>query len=62
MQHADAFIASDRWLTWDEPNTSMKPGARGPAEVLRERFCLQEDFGSGYKLFLPCNRSEGRDQ
>jgi hypothetical protein len=61
MEHADAFIASDRWLTWDEPNTSMKPGAAGPAEVLRRRFCLDDDFGNGYKLFLPCRTAAEGD-
>ncbi len=54
MQRADAFIASDRWLGWDEPNTSMDPGDPRPGEVLRSRFCLRGDFGNGYKLFLPC--------
>jgi hypothetical protein len=55
MRRADAFIASDRWLAaWEEPNTSMKPGDPGPGEVLRERFCLKEDFGNGFKLFLRC--------
>ena len=41
MERADAFIASDRWLTWNEPNDSMKPGDPGPAEVLHRDFCLQ---------------------
>jgi hypothetical protein len=54
MERADAFIASDRWLTWEEPNDSMAPGDPGPAQVLRSRFCLERDFGAGYKLFLPC--------
>ena len=54
MQHADAFIASDRWLSWDEPNSSMKPGDPGPAEVLHRDFCLHDDFGNGFKLFLRC--------
>ncbi len=55
MRRADAFIASDRWLVgWEEPNTSMKPGDPGPGEVLRDEFCLKEDFGNGYKLFLRC--------
>ncbi len=54
MQRADAFIASDRWLNWDEPNDAMVPGDPGPAEVLHHRFCLQRDYGQGFKLFLPC--------
>jgi hypothetical protein len=54
MERADAFIASDRWLNWNEPNDSMVPGDPGPAEVLHRRFCLQHDYGNGYKLFLPC--------
>ena len=58
MQRADAFIVSDRWLGWDEPNDAMKPGDPGPADVLRQRFCLKQDFGHGFKLLLPC----GRDQ
>jgi len=54
MQRADAFIASDRWLTWNEPNDAMKPGDPGPADVLHRDFCLKQDFGNGYKLFLRC--------
>jgi hypothetical protein len=54
MQRADAFIASDRWLSWDEPNDAMKPGAAGPAEALHDDFCLKDDFGNGFKLFLRC--------
>ncbi len=54
MRRADAFIASDRWLTWDEPNDAMKPGDPGPADVLHHDFCLVQDFGNGFKLFLPC--------
>ena len=54
MERADAFIASDRWLTWNEPNDAMKPGDPGPAEVLHRDFCLKEDFGNGFKLFLRC--------
>jgi hypothetical protein len=54
MERADAFIASDRWLNWNEPNDSMVPGDPGPAEVLHRRFCLQHDYGKGFKLFLPC--------
>ncbi len=54
MQRADVFIASDRWLTWDEPNSSMKPGDPGPRRVLLEEFCPRDDFGNGYKLFLRC--------
>jgi hypothetical protein len=54
MERADAFIASDRWLSWDEPNDSMKPGDPGPADVLHHDFCMKDDFGSGFKLFLRC--------
>jgi len=54
MQRADAFIASDRWLTWNEPNDAMKPGDPGPADVLHRDFCLKQDFGNGFALFLPC--------
>jgi hypothetical protein len=54
MRRADVFIASDRWLGWDEPNDAMEPGDPGPALVLRSDFCLCEDFGNGYKLFLRC--------
>jgi hypothetical protein len=54
MRRADAFIASDRWLSWDEPNASMKPGDPGPARVLHQEFCLKSDFGNGYKLYLRC--------
>ena len=54
MARADAFIASDRWLIWNEPNDAMKPGDPGPAEVLHRDFCLKQDFGNGYKLFLRC--------
>jgi hypothetical protein len=54
MQRADAFIASDRWLSWNEPNSAMKPGDPGPAEVLHRDFCLHDDFGNGFKLFLRC--------
>jgi hypothetical protein len=54
MQRADAFIASDRWLSWDEPNDAMKPGDPGPAQALHDDFCLQDDFGNGFKLFLRC--------
>jgi hypothetical protein len=54
MEEADVFIASDRFLGWDEPNTSMKPGDPGPRRVLRQEFCLKTDFGRGYKLFLRC--------
>jgi hypothetical protein len=55
MQRADAFIASDRWLNWNEPNDSTVPGDPGPADVLHRRFCLKDDFGNGFKLFLPCH-------
>ena len=54
MQRADAFIASDRWLSWDEPNDAMKPGDPGPAAALHADFCLKDDFGNGFKLFLRC--------
>jgi hypothetical protein len=54
MKRADAFIASDRWLTWNEPNAAMKPGDPGPAEVLHRDFCLKQAFGNGFSLFLPC--------
>jgi hypothetical protein len=54
MERADAFIASDRWLSWDEPNDSMKPGDPGPADVLHRDFCLKDDFGNGFELFLRC--------
>jgi hypothetical protein len=54
MERADAFIASDRWLSWNEPNSAMKPGDPGPAEVLHRDFCLHDDFGNGFKLFLRC--------
>jgi hypothetical protein len=57
MQRADAFIASDRWLSWDEPNDAMKPGDPGPAEVLHTDFCLKDDFGNGFELFLRCTPS-----
>ena len=50
MRRADLFIASDRWLSWDEPNTSMKPGDPGPGQVLRRDFCLQASYGNGYAL------------
>jgi hypothetical protein len=59
MERADAFIASDRWLSWDEPNSSMKPGDPGPAEVLHRDFCLHDDFGNGFKLFLRCANDQG---
>jgi hypothetical protein len=54
MERADAFIASDRWLSWNEPNSAMKPGDPGPADVLHREFCLHDDFGNGFKLFLRC--------
>jgi hypothetical protein len=54
MERADAFIASDRWLSWDEPNDAMKPGDPGPADVLHRDFCLKDDFGNGFELFLRC--------
>jgi hypothetical protein len=54
MERADAFIASDRWLTWDEPNDSMEPGDPGPAAVLHRDFCRKGDFGNGFELFLRC--------
>ncbi len=54
MERADAFVASDRWLNWNEPNDSMKPGDPGPAEVLHRDFCLRNDFGNGFSLFLRC--------
>jgi len=55
MRRADVFIASDRWLSWDEPNTSMKPGDPGPGQVLRRDFCLRASFGNGYSLYLHCS-------
>jgi hypothetical protein len=55
MERADAFIASDRWLGWDEPNDAMKPGDPGPADVLHRKFCLKQDFGNGFKLLLKCS-------
>jgi hypothetical protein len=54
MERADAFLASDRWLSWDEPNDAMKPGDPGPAEVLHRDFCLQDDYGNGFALYLRC--------
>ncbi|MGO9872990.1 MAG: hypothetical protein ACLPVY_04250 [Acidimicrobiia bacterium] len=54
MQDADVFIASDRWLSWNEPNASMKPGDPRPGRVLRKDFCLKDNFGNGYKLYLRC--------
>jgi hypothetical protein len=57
MRRADVFIASDRWLSWDEPNTSMQPGDPGPGRVLRRDFCLKGDFGNGYKLYLRCSKA-----
>jgi len=58
MERADAFIASDRWLSWDEPNDSMKPGDPGPAEVLHRDFCVKDDFGNGFKLYLRCTQGQ----
>jgi hypothetical protein len=58
MERADAFIASDRWLSWNEPNTSMKPGDPGPADVLHRDFCLHDDVGNGFKLFLRCGNAQ----
>lgn len=55
MRRADVFIASDRWLGWDEPNASMKPGDPGPGRLLRRDFCLKGDFGNGYRLYLRCS-------
>jgi hypothetical protein len=54
MHRADAFIASDRWLSWDEPNDANTPGDPGPATALHDDFCLKGDFGNGFKLFLRC--------
>jgi hypothetical protein len=54
MERADAFLASDRWLSWDEPNDAMKPGDPGPADVFHRDFCLQDDFGNGFALYLRC--------
>jgi hypothetical protein len=54
MERADAFIASDRWLTWNEPNDAMKLGDPGPADVLHRDFCLHGDYGNGFKLFVRC--------
>jgi len=58
MQRADAFIASDRWLSWDEPNDAMQPGDPGPARVLHDDFCLKDDFGNGFELFLRCTAGQ----
>jgi len=55
MRRADVFIASDRWLSWNEPNASMDPGDPGPGEVLRRDFCLKASFGNGYALYLHCS-------
>ncbi|HTD50985.1 MAG TPA: hypothetical protein VK771_10315 [Acidimicrobiia bacterium] len=55
MRRADLFIASDRWLGWDEPNTSMEPGDPGPGRVLRRDFCLQASYGNGYALYRHCS-------
>jgi hypothetical protein len=53
LQRADVVVLADRWLDWDEPNDSMKPGDPRPNEVLRAEFCETDTFG-GYHLFVRC--------
>jgi hypothetical protein len=53
LRRADVVILADRWLNWNEPNESMKPGDPRPNEVLREEFCETGDFG-GFHLLVRC--------
>jgi hypothetical protein len=53
LRRADVVILADRWLNWNEPNESMKPGDPGPNEVLRDEFCETGVFG-GFHLLVRC--------
>jgi hypothetical protein len=53
LRRADVVILAERWLNWNEPNDSMKPGDPRPNEVLRREFCENGTFG-GYHLLVRC--------
>lgn len=62
LREADVVILSTIYDGWDEPNTSVEPGADEPNQVLAESFCLHDRYGHNddqagrglYELYLRC--------
>jgi hypothetical protein len=54
LRSADIAILSSVWKDWSEPNDSRKPGSAAASRVLRDHFCLVENYGGLYKLYRRC--------
>jgi len=49
---SDVVVLSTVWDDWDEPNDSRIVGSDEPNQVLREQFCLVDEYGEGlYRLY-----------
>jgi hypothetical protein len=61
---SDVVVLSTVWDDWDEPNDSRIVGADEPNQVLREQFCLVDEYGGGlYRLYRkagPGDQAGGR--
>ena len=61
VRSADWLILSDVWSGWDEPNDSRIDGPDEPNQVVRDEFCLVEEFRTGedqklrYQLYRRCD-------
>jgi 4-amino-4-deoxy-L-arabinose transferase-like glycosyltransferase len=47
---ADWIILTGYWDGWLEPNSSMDYGSDAPNEVIRDQFCLYQNYGDGQVL------------
>jgi hypothetical protein len=62
VRSADWLILSDVWSGWDEPNDSRIDGPDEPNQVVRDEFCLVDEFRTGedqklrYQLYRRCDR------
>jgi hypothetical protein len=61
VRSADWLILSDVWSGWDEPNDSRIDGPDEPNQVVREDFCLVDEYRTGadrelrYQLWKKCS-------
>ncbi len=54
LRRADWFVASHIWDQWDEDNDSKDAGSDEPNRVVRDRYCLVEDYGDFVLLYRRC--------
>jgi hypothetical protein len=57
---SDVVVLSTVWDDWDEPNDSRIVGSEEPNQVLREQFCLVDEYGDGlYRLYRKAGEGDG---